>query len=136
MSAVQETDVGATLHALATELFPISRSLAGPGVRETLDVLECVTGPMARHRFATGERVHDWTVPREWIIREAWIKDPDGRTIVSFADSNLHVVSHSVGGFIAGWRSPICRSISSACRRCRGHPVPHELLRPNGGASA
>jgi len=97
MSSVRDVTLGEQMHALATELFVLPRCLAGPGVRDTLDILERVTGPMRRHAFATGERVHDWTIPREWVIRDAWIRDPDGNVIVSFADSNLHVVSHSVG---------------------------------------
>jgi aminopeptidase-like protein len=86
---------GARMFALLAELFPITRSLIGPGFRETLDALETVCGPLERHRFATGERVFDWVVPAEWRIREAWIKRPDGRIVVSLADCNLHVVSHS-----------------------------------------
>jgi aminopeptidase-like protein len=88
--------LGDELHSLASELFPITRSITGPGLRESLDVLERVCGPMERHRFATGERVFDWTIPREWAIRDAFIRDPDGRTVVTLADSNLHVVSYSV----------------------------------------
>jgi aminopeptidase-like protein len=87
--------LGGRMHDLATELFPITRSLAGPGFRETLAVLERTCGPLERHRFATGERVFDWVVPDEWTIREAWIKAPDGAVVVSLEDSNLHVVSHS-----------------------------------------
>jgi aminopeptidase-like protein len=87
--------VGGRMYALAAKLFPITRCLAGPGFRETLDVLERTCGPLERHRFATGERVFDWVIPREWTIREAWIKGPDGRTVVSLQRSNLHVVSHS-----------------------------------------
>ncbi|MEA2252676.1 MAG: hypothetical protein QOJ82_1620 [Solirubrobacteraceae bacterium] len=86
---------GRRMHELLTRLFPIARSLTGPGFRETLDLLEGVCGPLERHRFATGERVFDWTIPREWAIRDAWIKDPDGRVVVSLRDSNLHVVGYS-----------------------------------------
>jgi aminopeptidase-like protein len=86
---------GPRMHALMAELFPITRSLIGPGFRETLDGLEAVCGRLERHRFATGEKVFDWTVPPEWAIRDAWIKGPDGRTVVSLEDCNLHVVSHS-----------------------------------------
>jgi aminopeptidase-like protein len=88
--------VGASIHELATELFPITRSVAGPGFRETLAVLERACGPLERHRFATGEHVYDWVIPPEWTIREAWIKAPGGEIVVSLDDSNLHVVSHSV----------------------------------------
>jgi aminopeptidase-like protein len=87
--------LGVRMHSLAADLFPLTRSLAGPGFRETLDVLEGICGPLERHRYATGERVFDWIIPREWTIREAWIRDPSGRIVVSLQDSNLHVVSHS-----------------------------------------
>jgi aminopeptidase-like protein len=87
--------LGRRMHALVAELMPLTRSVAGPGLRATLDVLERTCGPLERHRFATGERVFDWTVPREWELREAWIRDPDGRIVVTAADCNLHVVSHS-----------------------------------------
>ena len=88
--------LGEAMHDLATELFPITRSLTGPGYRQTLEILERVAGPMHRHRFASGERVLDWDVPKEWTIREAWIKAPDGTKVVDLADCNLHVVGYSV----------------------------------------
>jgi aminopeptidase-like protein len=87
---------GAELHGLAARLFPIARSLTGPGLRETLGVLEEVAGaPMEVHRWATGEQVFDWTVPEEWTIRDAWLRGPDGEKVVDFADSNLHVLGYS-----------------------------------------
>ncbi|MEJ7824191.1 MAG: DUF4910 domain-containing protein [Solirubrobacteraceae bacterium] len=88
--------LGDAMHDLAAELFLLARSLSGPGYRETLRRLEQVSGPMTRHRFASGERVLDWEVPQEWTIRDAWIKAPDGSTVVAFADCNLHVVGYSV----------------------------------------
>jgi aminopeptidase-like protein len=83
------------MHELATRLWPITRSLAGPGFRESLGIIEEAHGPIERHRFQTGEQVLDWVVPPEWHIREAWIKGPDGQTVVDIRDSNLHVVSYS-----------------------------------------
>lgn len=94
-AAAEIPAAGRELHELARELFPIARSLTGPGFRETLEILERVTGPMTRHRFATGERVHDWEVPPEWTLREAWIKGPDGEVVVDAAVHNLHVVGYS-----------------------------------------
>jgi aminopeptidase-like protein len=87
---------GAELHGLAARLFPIARSLTGPGLRETLGILEEVAGaPTEVHRWPTGAQVFDWTVPEEWTIRDAWIRGPDGTKVVDFADSNLHVVGYS-----------------------------------------
>lgn len=86
---------GRDMHALAARLWPLPRSLAGPAYRESLAIIEEACGPIERHHFDTGEQVLDWTVPPEWDIREAWIKGPEGETVVDFRDSNLHVVSYS-----------------------------------------
>jgi aminopeptidase-like protein len=96
-TATDPAALGTAMHELAAELFPITRSLAGPGYRATLDRLEDVCGPIERHRVATGEQLFDWDAPREWIVREAWIKGPDGEVVCSLAEHNLHLVSHSVG---------------------------------------
>ena len=79
---------------LAKRLWPICRSITGPGVRETLDILSDVM-PLQRHRVSSGSQCFDWTVPPEWTIRAAHIKGPDGRVLVNFKDNNLHVVSYS-----------------------------------------
>ena len=81
-------------HALVRELYPICRSITGEGVRRTLDRLGQVT-LLQRFEVPTGTPVFDWEIPREWNVREAWIRDPAGKTIVDFADHNLHLVSYS-----------------------------------------
>jgi aminopeptidase-like protein len=80
--------------ALARELYPICRSITGDGVRATLDLISDHI-PLERHEVASGTPVLDWTVPREWNIRDAWIKDASGKRLVDFAASNLHVVNYS-----------------------------------------
>lgn len=85
---------GREMHALASELFPICRSITGAGLRETLDILGRRI-PLERHRVASGTRVFDWTVPQEWNVREAWIRGPDGERVVDFARCNLHLVNYS-----------------------------------------
>jgi aminopeptidase-like protein len=80
---------------LIRELFPICRSITGEGVRRTLAILSRFS-PLSIEEVPTGTAVLDWTVPREWNIREAWIADSSGRRIVDFRDSSLHVVSYSV----------------------------------------
>lgn len=87
--------IGEEIHALAAEIFPICRSITGAGVRETLDRLARHIA-LERRSIATGEQVFDWTVPPEWIIRDAFIRAPDGSKVVDFAASNLHVVGYSV----------------------------------------
>ena len=88
-------DVGEELLALMRELFPIPRSLTGNGVRETLAVLGREI-PLEVVETPSGTQVFDWTVPREWNLRGAWIEAPDGSRVVDTADSPLHVLGYSV----------------------------------------
>jgi aminopeptidase-like protein len=83
------------MYALAERLFPICRSITGQGLRQTLDIVGEVI-PLERHEVATGTAVFDWTIPREWNIRDAYVLGPDGRRVVDFRASNLHVVGYSV----------------------------------------
>ncbi len=86
--------LGAEMVELIDRLYPLCRSITGNGVRETLRIVgEYV--PLELHEVPTGTPVFDWAVPREWNIRDAWIKDADGRRIVDFQESNLHVVGYS-----------------------------------------
>jgi aminopeptidase-like protein len=87
--------LGAELHALVRELYPICRSITGEGVRETLKILSRFV-PLSIEEVPTGAPALDWTVPSEWNIRDAWIADAAGKRLVDFRASNLHVVSYSV----------------------------------------
>jgi aminopeptidase-like protein len=88
-------DVGNEILALAARIFPICRSITGDGVRQTLREVGAHID-LELHEVATGTPVLDWTIPREWNIRDAWIKNARGEKIVDFNRSNLHVMSYSV----------------------------------------
>jgi aminopeptidase-like protein len=87
--------IGRKLYDLIVELYPICRSISGAGQRETLKILSRYID-LTIHDVPSGTQVFDWTVPKEWNIRDAYIKDASGRKIVDFGESNLHVVSYSV----------------------------------------
>jgi aminopeptidase-like protein len=91
---VDTSDAGNAMYELVTELFPICRSITGDGVRESLAILNRHI-PLAIHEVPSGTRVFDWTVPKEWNVRAAYIKDQTGKTVVDFKNSNLHVLNYS-----------------------------------------
>jgi aminopeptidase-like protein len=85
---------GAELYKFTGELYPICRSITGNGIRQTLAMIQSRI-PLKISEVPSGTPVFDWTVPKEWNIRDAYIKAPDGRRVVDFRDCNLHVVNYS-----------------------------------------
>ena len=86
--------IGQEMYEQITELYPICRSITGNGVRRTLDLIASRIA-LDIHEVPSGTRVFDWTVPKEWNIRDAWVKNGRGEKIIDFQKSNLHVVSYS-----------------------------------------
>lgn len=84
------------MYTLCDKLFPICRSITGNGVRQTLQVLQELCPAMTLHEVPTGTQVFDWTVPKEWNIRDAWIKNSKGEKILDFQETNLHVMGYSL----------------------------------------
>ena len=97
LRTVERTDIsefGKRLYEFAAELYPICRSITGDGIRRTLSMIgEHI--PLKTHEVPSGTQVFDWTVPREWNIRNAYIVCPDGTRIADFQKSNLHVLNYS-----------------------------------------
>src|SRR5262245_1272131 len=115
MSAgVDDASLGQRRYDGIAELYPLCRSLTSEGVRETLRRLRRVL-PLTVHEVAPGTPVFDWIVPKEWSIRDAWVKNVDGARMIDFLRSNLHVVSGSV---------PVRRCMSLAELRPRLHRLP------------
>lgn len=94
------TGLGSAMRDLLEELYPICRSITGNGLRTTLRILQGHI-PLTLREVPSGTPVLDWQVPREWNIRDAWIKDAEGRRVVDFQACNLHVVNYSVP--VRGW---------------------------------
>jgi aminopeptidase-like protein len=104
-------DCTAEIDSYLKRLFPITRSITGNGNRETLRILQELI-PLNIQEYASGTEVYDWTIPPEWNIRDAWIKNSKGEKVVDFSRSNLHVVGYSV---------PVHRKISFSELRSHLH---------------
>jgi len=87
--------IGNKMWQLMADLYPICRSITGDGLRNTLNIIGKII-PLEVTEVATGTKVFDWNIPREWNINEAYIKNSKGESIVDFKDSNLHVLNYSI----------------------------------------
>lgn len=90
----QTPTIGSEMYQLMVDLYPICRSITGNGVRESLEIISKHI-PLEIHEVPTGTKVFDWTIPKEWNIRDAYVISPSGEKIIDFKKSNLHVVNYS-----------------------------------------
>jgi aminopeptidase-like protein len=91
---LDDAGIGAEIYELASTIYPICRSITGDGVRETLDHIARRLD-LEVHEVPSGTQVFDWTIPREWSIRDAFIKNSAGERIIDFRKCNLHVLNYS-----------------------------------------
>jgi len=94
-AGLDEETLGRQLYDCIADLYPLCRSITGEGVRETLRRLQRQV-PLTIHEVPSGTEVFDWTVPREWNVRDAYVKNARGERVIDFRRSNLHVVNYSV----------------------------------------
>ncbi len=87
---------GQKIYNLCKDLWPIARSITGDGVRKTLSIIQQHLPNLIIHEVPTGTQCFDWTIPREWNIKDAYIIDPKGDKILDFKENNLHIVSYSI----------------------------------------
>ena len=92
---LESLGIGDEIYGLICELYPLCRSITGDGVRETLRTVGREI-PLEIQEIPSGTGVLDWTIPKEWNIKDAYIKNTRGEKVIDFANSNLHVVGYSV----------------------------------------
>ena len=85
-----------TSDEILNRLFLICRSITGNGVRESLGIIKEYIPELSIQEFPTGKQVFDWTIPKEWNIRDAYVKDEAGNRIIDFKKCNVHVMSYSI----------------------------------------
>ena len=94
LERIKAHELGERMYSFAERLYPICRSITGNGLRETLRLIQEEI-PLSLHEIPSGTEVFDWVVPREWNIRDAYIKNSRGEKIVDFKKNNLHVLNYS-----------------------------------------
>lgn len=87
--------VGKEIYSLIEELFPICRSITGNGLRKTLQILKNHI-PLEITEIPSGTKVFDWEVPKEWNINDAFVKNSEGKRVIDFRSSNLHILNYSI----------------------------------------
>jgi len=112
-SMLQNSSLGDEIYSLIRELYPICRSITGEGFRQTLGRVRKEI-PLEVHEVPSGTQVFDWTVPKEWNIHDAYVKNSRGERIIDFKRHNLHVVNYSV---------PVHRKMSLAELRAHLHTL-------------
>jgi aminopeptidase-like protein len=104
------------MHQFARKLFPLCRSITGNGLRSTLKEIQRHI-PLVLHEVPTGTPVLDWEVPMEWNATVGRIETLAGRTVVDFADCNLHLV---------GYSTPVDKVVSRAELAAHVHTLPDQ----------
>lgn len=89
-------DISNNMYSLVKELFPICRSITGDGVRKTLRIIQREIPELKIFEIPTGTKVFDWIVPKEWNIKGGYIETLDGKKVIDFVDTNLHVMGYSL----------------------------------------
>jgi len=72
-------------------LYPMNRCLLGEGYDNALEFIDHLI-PLEILEFPSGTKVGTWTIPQEWVIRDAWIKDPEGKKIADYKKNPLCLV--------------------------------------------
>ena len=78
-----------------TQLYPITRSLTGDGVKKTLKIIQKEFSKLKIKKFKSGTKVFDWNIPEEWNVTEAFVIDKYNKKIIDFKKNNLHLVGYS-----------------------------------------
>ena len=87
---------GQIMYQLVQKLFPICRSLTGNGFRQTLNEIRSIIPEIQVFEVPSGTQVFDWTIPKEWNIRDAYVETLNGKRVIDFKTNNLHILGYSI----------------------------------------
>ncbi|MGE5473224.1 MAG: DUF4910 domain-containing protein [Ignavibacteriales bacterium] len=95
MNDYETVNLGDEIYNLIKNLFPICRSITGNGVRETLEIIKKHM-PITVSEIPTGAQAFDWIIPKEWNIKDAYVKNSKGEKVIDFQKNNLHILNYSI----------------------------------------
>lgn len=89
------SQIAETIEKYFDRLWPICRSITGPGYRESLEILSEII-PFNKISFPSHSQVLDWVVPKEWHPKHAYFIDPNGQKRADISVNNVHLLGYSV----------------------------------------
>ena len=84
------------IYNFAKKIFNYPRSITGNGVRKTLKEIKKIVPETKIISVKSNSKVFDWTIPKEWKVKKAFIIDPKGKKICDFNENNLHLMGYSI----------------------------------------
>jgi aminopeptidase-like protein len=85
---------------LVAQLYKFAPQLIGASYDNCLTHLKELIG-LDIIEIPSGTKLETWTVPDEWIVKEAWVKDPSGNKIIEWKnDLSLMVYSQPTHGVL------------------------------------
>ena len=79
---------------LLKTLFKLNRSLITPDNNKTLNLIKKEI-PIKVLGSKSSEKVYDWVIPKEWLVKDAFISDLKSNKIIDFKNNNLHLLGYS-----------------------------------------
>jgi len=76
------------------DLFYLNRSIMGEGYNKSLKILDKFF-KFKYYKFISGKKIFSWTVPKEWIVKRAYILTPSKKKICDYDKNNLYLMNYS-----------------------------------------
>jgi len=76
------------------KLFLLNRSLLGVDNNNALEIINSQI-PLKIYKFKSGQPCFDWTIPKEWKLKKAVLKDLNNNIIINAEENILYVLNYS-----------------------------------------
>jgi len=83
------------INSFIKPIFKLNRSITGQGTVDTLKFIKKQFKLLNIKKIKSGTKVFDWKIPKVWKIFDAYILDDQGKKIIDFKISNLHIINYS-----------------------------------------